>query len=202
MLCHGTPPLRIFSGPSKDIQLIRTFPYKTSSLVIYLKILTSILDKVASEVEGLGLAGLASEIDVIANTLEASSNVVLWGVLLDNMSKDRLLKSFEREIPKGWSIYAHHMTIYYGKLKDGTFKTFYDMNKGKKVTLQAVSWGISDLAMAVKLQTSVPSFSGVPHITIAVSPSGSPKDSKLIQDWKPLSSPLELTGVVTDLYSV
>jgi hypothetical protein len=167
-----------------------------------MKKVTALLDKIASALEAKGKIHLALELDIVSNTLEASSGLALYGVLLDPLSKDKILDTLKERIPDGWRIYAHHMTIFYGKMSvNSPAIMFYKNNKDEKVTLQATSWGMNEFALALRVQTNIPTYKGIPHITVAVSSVGAPKDSVNIQEWMPLDTPLELRGVVADLHN-
>ncbi len=62
---------------------------------------------------------------------------------------------------------------------------------GKKVVMRVVAVGLSDKAMAVQVEgvdemSEVPmrTRNRIPHITVAVSPIGKPKDSNTIEQWE------------------
>ena len=124
------------------------------------------------------------------------SDVLYSCVLLDKASHNRLLDSEYYnyiDIPDGWVVYAHHMTIAFGKgVKDKS-------ELGKKVTLRAYKVGISDKAMAVMVD-GYPSDNAIPHITIAINKDGGgkPKDSNDIEKWQDIK-PFYLNGVVADI---
>jgi len=62
-----------------------------------------------------------------------------------------------------------------------------------------VSLGVSDKAMAVKVKGGS-TYNKIPHITLAVSPTGKPKDSNDIQTWKavPNNKNIKLKGIVKE----
>jgi hypothetical protein len=125
---------------------------------------------------------------------------VYWAVKLEPESIKRLIGVLKSEIPEGWRVFAHHMTIAFGKIKDDNVKEFLDSNIGKSVDLSAVEIGKSPKAMAVKIDSNVPSDNEISHVTIAVSPMGKPVDSNFITDWKKLDQPIQLSGKVEESY--
>jgi hypothetical protein len=125
---------------------------------------------------------------------------VYWAVKLESESIKRLIEAFKSEIPEGWRVFAHHMTIAFGKIKNNNVKEFLDSNIGKSVDLAAVELGKSPKAMAVRIETNVPTDNEIPHVTVAVSPMGKPVDSNFITDWKKLDQPIQLSGKVEESY--
>lgn len=124
-----------------------------------------------------------------------TSDVLYSCVLLDKASHNKLLQpdNYNIEPPDGWVIFAHHMTIAFGKgVKDKS-------ELGKKVTLRVFKVGISDMAMAVQVD-GYPSDNKTPHVTIAVNKKdgGKPKDSNDITKWQSIK-PFYITGVVADI---
>ena len=120
-----------------------------------------------------------------------------WGVMLNSDSYDALMNAFNNIIPNGWTIYAHHMTMLFGKNKNDLVKNYIDTNIGETVDLMAVAIGVSDDAIAVQIQSSVPSDNKIPHVTIATPPRGKPFKSNLITDWKKLETPIKLSGIIS-----
>ncbi len=121
------------------------------------------------------------------------SDVLYSCVLLDKASHNALLTpaNYNMEPPDGWIIYAHHMTINLGPLKDKS-------ELGKKVELTVTKVGKSDIAMAVQVE-GYPSKNAIPHVTIAVNPDGGkPKDSNDITKWQDIKS-FVISGVVTEI---
>jgi hypothetical protein len=124
-----------------------------------------------------------------------TSDVLYSCVLLDKASHNALITpaNYDVEPPDGWVIFAHHMTIAFGKgVKDKS-------ELGKKVTLRVFKVGISDMAMAVQVD-GYPSEKAIPHITIAINKDGGgkPKDSNDITKWQDIK-PFYITGVVADI---
>lgn len=114
------------------------------------------------------------------------------GVKLDEESRNLLLKEFPA--PTNWRSYAHHMTIKLGALDPNTQRDF-GVSVSQRVQLQVVAVGLSERAFAVQVK-GVKSTNRIPHVTIAVSPDGKPRDSNDITEWKPVTVSLTLSGVV------
>ena len=122
-----------------------------------------------------------------------TSDVLYSCVLLDKASYNKLLQPENYnyiDIPDGWRIYAHHMTITLGPLKDKS-------DIGKTVMLRAIKVGLSDKAMAIQVE-GYPTKNAIPHVTLAVGPDGKPKDSNDITKWQDIK-PFNLSGVVTEI---
>lgn len=119
------------------------------------------------------------------------SEVLYSCVLLDKASHNALIERLRDRIPNSWKIYAHHMTINLGPLKDKS-------GLGKKVDLTVTKVGKSDMAMAVQVE-GYPSKNAIPHVTIAVNPDGGkPKDSNDITKWQDVKR-FAISGVVTEI---
>jgi len=103
---------------------------------------------------------------------------------------DLLVSSLE--IPEGWSIHAHHLTLNMGACKDKSLL-------GKNVQLKATALGRDENAMALLVETPVPTKNKLPHITIAVAPGAKPVQSNDIKEWKKLDHPISLNGTVAEV---
>jgi predicted kinase len=116
-------------------------------------------------------------------------------VVLDDTSKKKLLATLGDNIPEGWDVIAHHMTINFGKGLTGDRKD----DLGKVVNLNIVSIGKSDMVIAAGVE-GYHSDNKLPHITLAVNKSGGGKPvmSNNITDWKSLPSYINVSGVVTE----
>ena len=95
-------------------------------------------------------------------------------------------------IPKGWKVFAHHMTIVFGKGVPNK------EDLGKEVTLYVEAIGLSDMAMAVRVE-GYPSTNAIPHITIAINPEGGkPVMSNEITKWQKIKN-FAIKGIVTEI---
>lgn len=124
--------------------------------------------------------------------------ILYSAVVLTAESKAKLIKASKGEIPDEWTIFAHHMTIVFGKGLPDELKGML----GKSVELTTTKFGRSDMAMAV-LVDGFKTLTGKPaHITIAVNTEdgGKPVMSGEITDWVPIR-PIKLIGVVTEVKS-
>jgi hypothetical protein len=111
---------------------------------------------------------------------------------LDIPSRTALLDFLEDEIPEGWKVFAHHMTICLGPLKD---RDLVD----RKAVMEVTHLGLSDMAMAVKIESEIESKNDIKHITIAVNQDGGmPVMSNQIIKWQNVKS-LKLLGTVTEI---
>lgn len=120
-----------------------------------------------------------------------------YGIFLNDESKKILVDTFKESIPEGWKIVADHLTIVppkmMGKIDPNTQKIIDDrLNTSIELTVNAI--GISYKAMAAGVNFSS-SMNKTPHITIAVSPTGKPRDSNDIAYWENVT-PLKLTGTL------
>ena len=119
------------------------------------------------------------------------SNVIYSCVLLYDESKARLLEKLGDKIPKDWVVFANHMTICLGEMKDKT-------ELGKIHSLHVTHIGISDMALAVKVE-GFKTNNAIPHITIAINPEGGKaKMSNEITKWQGIKN-FSLMGIVTEI---
>ena len=118
------------------------------------------------------------------------SDVLYSCVLLDEQSKGILMDKLGIWIPQDWKVFAHHMTINLGELKDKS-------ELGKEVVLTATKLGLSDMALAVQVE-GFDSKNEIPHITIAISPDGKAVMSNEITKWQDMK-PFMVKGIVTEI---
>ena len=120
--------------------------------------------------------------------------VLYSAVVLDNESKQKLLSHTESYIPDGWKIFAHHMTITLGELRDKS-------DIGKTVNLMVTNIGVSDMVVAVSVE-GYTSKNKTPHVTVAVNPDGGkPVMSNDISEWVEVPS-FSLSGVITEVKAI
>lgn len=117
---------------------------------------------------------------------------IFWAAYLYPESHGKLIQTLGSKIPDDWKIFAHHMTIAFGRPKNENTKEYIQNNLGQDVELTAVKLGISETVMAVEVQSPAPSDNKIWHITLAVSPQGKPVQSNYITNWKPLPEPIKL----------
>jgi predicted kinase len=151
------------------------------------------LEKIQSLIEshkGQGLLTLKSVLE--SKDMYKESDVLYSAVVLDNGSKSTLLSRLEDMIPDGWKVFAHHMTIVFGKGVPNK------EDLGKEVTLYVEAIGLSDMAMAVRVE-GYPSTNAIPHITIAINPDGGkPVMSNNITKWQKIKN-FAIKGIVTEI---
>ena len=128
-----------------------------------------------------------------AKDMYKQSDVHYSAVVLDTASKTKLLDMVHDKIPQGWTPFAHHMTIVFGKGVNNK------EDLGKKVTLTVTHVGWTDKVIAVQVE-GYESANKVPHITVAVNTAGGGKPvmSNDITNWQNVK-PFMLMGVVTEV---
>ena len=126
-------------------------------------------------------------------------NVSYSAVVLDDLSRQKLISVFRPMIPTDWEIIAHHMTIKLGAL-DEESQPKKDMEKNKTITLVVEDYAVDDKVMAVGV-SGYESKNIKPHITLAVNRSegGKPMMSNQLSDWKEIKFPLKVTGKVIEV---
>ncbi len=120
--------------------------------------------------------------------------IAYTGIILTEESRKKLLDKLKNIIFPNWKIYAHHLTLTLGELKNKSLI-------GKKVKLHLDKIGLSNLALAVSDSSFNLSNKKIPHITVAINEQkgGRPKDSNQITAWKNLKNPIEVEGVVKEV---
>lgn len=121
------------------------------------------------------------------------------GVVLDNVSRNKLIDMFRSIIPLEYEIIAHHMTINMGALVDGSREKF-DMEHNTPIPLRVVDYAIDNLVIAVGVE-GYSSKNEKPHITLAVNrkAGGKPYLSNKLTNWKPIERPFIVTGKVEEV---
>lgn len=116
-------------------------------------------------------------------------------LVLDDKSRNRLIQAFSKDIPEGWEIIAHHMTIKMGPL-DGPFLKL----KGLEAKAVVTHFACDDRICAVLVDTIVPSKNQVKHITLAVNREGGgkPQHSNNLKNWQQVV-PVVLFGVIEEV---
>jgi hypothetical protein len=123
------------------------------------------------------------------------SKIAYSGIVLDERSRERLLKHFKDLIPEDWEIIAHHMTINMGEINPK-----YERYLGIPLPLKVESFGINDKVAAVEV-SGFPSEKEIPHVTLAVNrkEGGKPAMSDNIESWYPIKRPIKLVGKVQEI---
>lgn len=130
---------------------------------------------------------------------EKNSKVSYSAIVLDEESKKLLLSSPEikKYLNPKHEIIAHHMTIKLGSLEN----TPYENEEGTRETIIATHIGVSHDGNVVAVKVDGYSANQIPHVTISINrhENAKPKDSNNIKNWKPLQSPIRLTGIVEQI---
>jgi predicted kinase len=152
------------------------------------------LDKIKSMIQAYNSAGPMTLEKVLGAKDMYSNSKMFASLVLDDTSRSKLLNEVSKYIPEGWKVIAHHMTINFGKGLPIQLKG----DLGKQKTIRATEIGISEMAIAVKVDGYY-SDNTIPHVTIAVNPNGGkPVMSNDITNWQPLENKIVLNGVVTE----
>lgn len=122
---------------------------------------------------------------------------VYFGIFLDTDSSNKLKDTVAGILPPDWTVYCHHCTLSFGDPSpDPEVFNYIAQTLGTMVTLDAVTLGISEEAIAVGVTGNIKARNEIPHITVATAPGVRPVRSNAITEWKPLPEGLRLTGVV------
>lgn len=126
------------------------------------------------------------------------------GIFLTGEDRYYLQSVMSNLIPEGWKVKCHHATIAHqsdlGRSTPWVKRYVEDWVETRKNTTEiliATHFGQNENSIALKVVSpSFPCLSGVPHITVAISPNGKSSDSRLITDWLPLKNRIQLVGLV------
>ena len=151
------------------------------------------LDKIESMIKSYNSVGPLTVKKILESTdMYKQSDVLYSAVVLEPASKNKLLEMVGDSIPEGWKVFAHHMTIVFGK--GVTNKE----DLGKSVILTVTHLGLSDMAMAVRV-SGYETANAIPHITVAINPDGGkPVMSNQITKWQNVK-PFTIQGIVTEI---
>lgn len=119
-------------------------------------------------------------------------------LMLDEESRQNLVKRFVHLIPAEWEIVAEHMTINMGPITKGPVDPSM-LNMPAELTV--VSVAASDKVMAVGVTSDVPSKNSQKHITLAVNreAGGKPFHSNKLKGWEPLPEQFDLLGTIVEM---
>lgn len=120
---------------------------------------------------------------------------LLASLILDDASHKKLVEATKQYIPEGWKVFAHHMTINFGKGLPEDLKG----DLGSIKSIRATEIGVSDMAIAVKVE-GYHSDNDIPHVTVAVNTAGGGKPvmSNQITNWEKLENYINLSGIVSE----
>lgn len=132
-------------------------------------------------------------------------NLLYISVNLNEESSDKLKDLFINNNPWGddkTRIICHHMTMAFRNFLTDKVLEWAILNDGKVESLKVVSYGWSDKAFAVAVETDVPSTNKIKHVTCAININngGKPVDSNLITNWVSVDEVFDINGVVTFNY--
>lgn len=149
-----------------------------------------IIEKMIASHKGQGEISIKSVMEVKDNIKE--TDVLYTCVLLEKASQNVIFQNLEHMIPEGWARLAHHMTICLGPMTDKTIL-------GSEQYLAVRKVGISDMAMALQVETDIQTKNSIPHITVAINPDGGkPVMSNEITKWQDVRMFIVL-GKVTEI---
>jgi predicted kinase len=151
------------------------------------------LDKIESMIASHFSQGPLSVKSVMsAKDMYPQSDVLYSAVVLEKASQNVLFHNLEKMIPEGWVRIGHHMTICMGPLRDKTIL-------GTDQYLVVNKVGISDMAMAVAVESDIETKNKIPHVTVAINPDGGkPVMSNDITNWQDVRMFI-LLGKVTEI---
>lgn len=120
------------------------------------------------------------------------NNFHYFGLFLDtdtkNMLMDTLTDNIDYNIALGVAdrIFIDHCTLLHKSQLEGNeeLQSYLESNLGKSISIKLVAVGVSDKAMAFKVEgVGNICANKVPHITIATFRGGNPVDSNKIINW-------------------
>lgn len=124
-----------------------------------------------------------------------------YGVFLMPSEKDRLFNEFWSILKNpflcGWRVLCDHCTLLHHTHRNQNVRKYLDSIIGTPMRIKVKGVGISSKAIAAWVDT--PSENAISHITLAVAPGCSPKDSNEIEDWFEFNEdefPVKFMGVV------
>lgn len=132
-------------------------------------------------------------------------NLLYISVNLNEESSDKLKDLFINNNPWGddkTRIICHHMTMAFHNFLTDKVLEWAILNDGKVESLKVVSYGWSDKAFAVAVETDVPSTNKIKHVTCAINldKNGKPVDSNSITNWVNVDEVFDIHGVITFNY--
>ena len=138
---------------------------------------------------------------IIKESINSILNWIYLGIFIDEKSKQdilNLLKENDVNIPQDWKIINHHMTIAFNDKSEDAQKLFdfYQDNVNPIQSVQVDAIGISNDAIAVRVQFYEPIANKIPHITVAIPQNGKPVNSNYIQNWLNVKNKIVVNGII------
>lgn len=128
------------------------------------------------------------------NESVTNTNVIYYGVFLDNESRNKLKELVPQD---AYKVYCDHMTIAHKSMFTDKVVEKCQSIVGKEFILMATTIGKSEDVIAVGIETNCFSVNQNKHITLCTLRSNSkPVQSNYIKEWTPLETPISLRGVV------
>jgi hypothetical protein len=119
-------------------------------------------------------------------------NIIYWAILLDDKSKEKLLKEYPAVHP---NVKAEHVTLLYG----GEAKNSFPANNGSIAVIEVTAYGLDEMAQGVMVKwadkTSQLDNKSFLHITISFADGSSAVATNNIKNWVKVSG-LKLSGKV------
>lgn len=121
-------------------------------------------------------------------------------LVLPSSERKRLRQRVAQNIPEGWRIFCHHVTLNMGPITKGkNIKSLL----GHEIDFTVDAFGINDKVCAVRVShiaNGVCSMNKVPHVTVAVDQvnGGKPVMSNDLQMWVPIRNEI-FSGIVTEV---
>lgn len=127
-----------------------------------------------------------------------ASRASYTALVLNPTEQSKLIAQYRPQIPPGWEVVAHHMTINMGAAEKGPAANFVNT----PFNLQVTKLAQDDRVMAVGVETECPSANPVKHVTLAVNRQngGKPFHSNQL-NWAQAQDqpPLNLHGTVQEV---
>jgi hypothetical protein len=139
-----------------------------------------------------------------------AKDILYTACVLHRNSQEKLVTDIRKlmfeevgtDIPKGWTIRAHHMTVKFKPLQADieAIKQWF----GKEIWLTVVDWAADNFGIAAVVKPSVAlPMDQIPHITIAHAKEVNPKYSNtLLADktkWHPVHSDIKLMSFLAGI---
>jgi len=123
------------------------------------------------------------------------SNIAYSVIVLNERSKQRLIKHFKNIIPKDFQIVANHMII-----NQGNIDLLYEKYLGINVSLDVIDYYANEKNIVVGVNGFY-SENKKPYIVLATHPNKNNNNLLFdsINNWKPIKRPLKISGTVSEI---